>query len=298
MSEYSNTAGTARETVQALKQQLAEKGAELERVKFQRDVQFEQETEMLSKMRLMASESRDWRARVIHESEELFHYEASQSARVERELETVLQREAIATRQAQRLAQLQAVNSHLVQSTEERYSHEAAALEAAQASQRQSHIDANEVKAEVAQLRRRCEEQPEHLRQYWARSVQQETEYKAKIHELQTQLRIQEDNARISRQLHEEELLETPHRSVSYAGHPTPSGPPVACSPPGLVPVQAVHLDKDVVPSASAIEFLDSSGNLSQYGTVQSSDQKVRVIDGNIVRPSKGIEESIYSYEF
>ena len=44
-----DTAGAARETVQALKQQLAKKGAELERVKFQRDVQFEQETEMLSK---------------------------------------------------------------------------------------------------------------------------------------------------------------------------------------------------------------------------------------------------------
>ena len=98
------------------------------------------------------------RARVIHESEELFHYEASQSARVEMELESVLQREAIATRPAERLAQLQAVNSQLVQSTEERYSQEAAALQVAQASQRQSSIDANEVKAEFAQLRRRCEE--------------------------------------------------------------------------------------------------------------------------------------------
>ena len=88
--------------------------------------------------------------------------------------------------QAERLAQLQTRNSFLIQSTEERYSQEAAALEVAQASQRQFSIDANEVRAEVAQLCRRCEEQPENMKSYWARSVQEETAYKAKIHELQT----------------------------------------------------------------------------------------------------------------
>ena len=68
--------------------------------------------------------------------------------------------------------------------------------------------------------------------------------------------------------------------------------PPVACTPPGLGPVQAIDLTKDIVPSASALEYQDSSGNLSQYGTVQSNDPSVRIIDGDIVRPSRGVEES------
>ena len=63
-----------------LRAQLALRDAQIEQVKAQRDGHFVQEEELLAHMRLLSSEAKDWRSRVVTEAEEVLCRESAQMA--------------------------------------------------------------------------------------------------------------------------------------------------------------------------------------------------------------------------
>ena len=63
-----------------LRAQLALRDAQIEQVKAQRDGHFVQEEELLAHMRLLSSEAKDWRSRVVTETEEVLCRESAQMA--------------------------------------------------------------------------------------------------------------------------------------------------------------------------------------------------------------------------
>ena len=63
-----------------LRAQLALRDAQIEQVKAQRDSHFVQEEEALAHMRLLSSEAKDWRSRVVTEAEEVLCRESAEMA--------------------------------------------------------------------------------------------------------------------------------------------------------------------------------------------------------------------------
>ena len=63
-----------------LRAQLALRDAQIEQVKAQRDSHFVQEEEVLAHMRLLSSEAKDWKSRVVTEAEEVLCRESAQMA--------------------------------------------------------------------------------------------------------------------------------------------------------------------------------------------------------------------------
>ena len=63
-----------------LRAQLALRDAQIEQVKAQRDGHFVQEEELLAHMRLLSSEAKDWKSRVVTEAEEVLCRESAQMA--------------------------------------------------------------------------------------------------------------------------------------------------------------------------------------------------------------------------
>ena len=60
--------------------QLAHRDAQLEQVRAERDNHFVQEEEVLAHMRLLSSEAKDWKSRVVTEAEEVLCRESAQAA--------------------------------------------------------------------------------------------------------------------------------------------------------------------------------------------------------------------------
>ena len=63
-----------------LRAQLAHRDAQLERVRAERDNHFVQKEEVLAHMRLLSSEAKDWKSRVVTEAEEALCRESAQVA--------------------------------------------------------------------------------------------------------------------------------------------------------------------------------------------------------------------------
>ena len=63
-----------------LRAQLAHRGAQLEQVRAERDNHFVQENEVLTHMRLLSSEAKDWKSRVVTEAKEVLCRESAQIA--------------------------------------------------------------------------------------------------------------------------------------------------------------------------------------------------------------------------
>ena len=63
-----------------LRAQLALRDAQIEQVKAERDNHFVQEEEVLAHMRLLSSEAKDWKSRVVTEAEEMLCRESAQMA--------------------------------------------------------------------------------------------------------------------------------------------------------------------------------------------------------------------------
>ena len=63
-----------------LRAQLAHRDAQLEQVRSERDNHFVQEEEVLAHMRLLSSEAKDWKSRVVTEAEEVLCRESAQTA--------------------------------------------------------------------------------------------------------------------------------------------------------------------------------------------------------------------------
>ena len=67
--------------VSYLRAQLAHRDAQLEQVRAERDNHFvQEEDEVLAHMRLLSSEAKDWKSRVVTEAEEVLCRESSQIA--------------------------------------------------------------------------------------------------------------------------------------------------------------------------------------------------------------------------
>ena len=66
--------------VSYLRAQLAHRDAQLEQVRAERDNHFVQEEEVLAHMRLLSSEAKDWKSRVVTETEEVLCRESAQAA--------------------------------------------------------------------------------------------------------------------------------------------------------------------------------------------------------------------------
>ena len=66
--------------VQCLRAQLAHRDAQLEHVRSERDTHFVQEEELLAHMRLLSSEGKDWKSRVVSEAEQVLHREVAEAA--------------------------------------------------------------------------------------------------------------------------------------------------------------------------------------------------------------------------
>ena len=62
-----------------LRAQLAHRDAQLEQVRAERDNHFVQEKEVLAHMRLLSSEAKDWKSRVVTETEEVLCRESAQN---------------------------------------------------------------------------------------------------------------------------------------------------------------------------------------------------------------------------
>ena len=66
--------------VSHLRAQLAHRDAQLEQVRAERDNHFVQEEEILAHMRLLSSEAKDWKSKVVTEAEEAPCRESAQAA--------------------------------------------------------------------------------------------------------------------------------------------------------------------------------------------------------------------------
>ena len=66
--------------VQYLHAQLAHRDAQLEHVRSERDAHFVQEEELLLHMRLLSSEARRWKSRVVSEAEQVLCRESAEAA--------------------------------------------------------------------------------------------------------------------------------------------------------------------------------------------------------------------------
>ena len=69
--ELRSTMPSTNNQVAYLRAQLALRDAQIEQVKTERDNHFVQEEEVLAHMRLLSSEAKDWKSRVVTEAEEV-----------------------------------------------------------------------------------------------------------------------------------------------------------------------------------------------------------------------------------
>ena len=194
--------------VSYLRAQLAHRDAQLEQVRAERDNHFVQEEEVLAHMRLLSSEAKDWKSRVVTEAEEVLCRESAQAAHQATEAQEAMDqhykakwRQAEAdlkalcqsnSAQVQSLAaKLQETNleHHELYTAQERQLRlEAQALRQAQEQEQQAAQMTQEHELAIQEFRRQAEEQPELHKSLWRRQLSQQSTYKAEIHELYTEM--------------------------------------------------------------------------------------------------------------
>ena len=194
--------------VSYLRAQLAHRDAQLEQVRAERDNQFVQEEEALAHMRLLSSEAKDWKSRVVTEAEEVLCRESAQFAQQATEAQEAMdqhykakwqQAEADLTALCQsNSAQVQSFASKMHETNEEhqklytaqerQIQLEAQALREAHQDEQQAAQTAQEYQNMVQELRRQADEQPDLQKLLWRRQLSQQADYRAEIHELHTEL--------------------------------------------------------------------------------------------------------------
>ena len=194
--------------VSYLRAQLAHRDAQLEQVRAERDNHFVQEEEVLAHMRLLSSEAKDWKSRVVTEAEEVLCRESAQIAQQATEAQEAMgQHYKARWRQAEadlkalcqsNSAQVQSLASKLHETNEEHQqlltAHErqlrleAQALREAQQRELQAAQSTQEYENMVQELRRQADEQPDFRKLLWKRQLSQQSTYRAEIHELHTEM--------------------------------------------------------------------------------------------------------------
>ena len=191
-----------------LRAQLAHRDAQLEQVRAERDNHFVQEEEVLAHMRLLSSEAKDWKSRVVTEAEEVLCRESAQIAQQATEAQEAMDQHYKAKWQQAEAdlkalcqsnsAQVQSFASKLHETNEEhqqlhtaqerQLQLEAQALRAAHQYEQQAAQSVNEYENMIQELRRQADEQPDIQKLLWKKQLSQQSTYRAEIHELHTEM--------------------------------------------------------------------------------------------------------------
>ena len=186
-----------------LRAQLALRDAQIEQVKAQRDGHFVQDH-----MRLLSSEAKDWRSRVVTEAEEVLCRESAQMAqnateaqeamdqhfkakwqKAESDLKALCQSNSAQVQSfASKMHETNVEHQQLHDAQERRIQLEAQALRAAHLQEQEAAHTAQEYQQMVQVLRQYADEQPDKEKILWKRHLSQQADYRAKIHELHTEL--------------------------------------------------------------------------------------------------------------
>ena len=203
-----STLPSTQNQVAYLRAQLSLRDAQLEHVKAERDNHFVQEEEVLAHMRLLSSEAKDWKSRVMTEAEQVLCQESAQMAQQAHEAQAAVdqhykakwqQAEADLTALCQsNSAQVQSFASKMHETNEEhqqlhdaqerRIQLEAQALRAAHQQEHQAAQVAQAYQDMVHELRRQADEQPDKEKVLWKKALSQQADFRAEIHELHTEL--------------------------------------------------------------------------------------------------------------
>ena len=191
-----------------LRAQLALRDAQIEQVKAQRDSHFVQEEEVLAHMRLLSSEAKDWRSRVVTEAEEVLCRESAEMAQhateareamdqqykakwqqAETDLKALCQSNSAQVQSfASKMHETNVEHQQLHDAQERRIQLEAQALREAHQLEQQAAHTAQEYLDMVQTLRQQADEQPDKEKLLWKRHLSQQADYRAEIHELHTEL--------------------------------------------------------------------------------------------------------------
>ena len=194
--------------VSYLRAQLAHRDAQVEQVSAERDNHFVQEEEVLAHVRLLSSEAKDWKSRVVTEAEEVLCRESAQIAHQATEAQEAMDQHYKAKWQQAEAdlkalcqsnsAQVQSFASKIHETSEEhqqlhtaqerQLQLEAQALRAAHQSEQQAAQSVQEYENMIQELRRQAAEQPDIQKLLWKRQISQQSTYRAEIHELHTEL--------------------------------------------------------------------------------------------------------------
>ena len=192
-----------------LRAQLALRDAQIEQVKAQRDSHFvQEEEEVLAHMRLLSSEAKDWKSRVVTEAEEVLCRESAHMAHQATEAQEAMDQHYKAKWQqaeadltalcksnsvqvqsfASKMHETNAEHQKLHDAQERRIQLEAQALRAAHKHEQQAAQAARGYQNMLQELRRQADDQPDKEKLLWMRHLNQQADYRAEIHELHTEL--------------------------------------------------------------------------------------------------------------
>ena len=192
-----------------LRAQLALRDAQIEQVKAQRDNHFvQEEEEVLAHMRLLSSEAKDWKSRVVTEAEEVLCRESAHMAHQATEAQEAMDQHYKAKWQqaeadltalcksnsvqvqsfASKMHETNAEHQKLHDAQERRTQLEAQALREAHQHEQQATQAAQEYQDMLQELRRHADDQPDKEKILWKRHLSQQADYRAEIHELHTEL--------------------------------------------------------------------------------------------------------------
>ena len=159
-------------------------------------------------MRLLSSEAKDWKSRVVTEAEEVLCRESAQIAQQATEAQEAMDQHYKAKWQQAEAdlkaicksssAQVQSLASKLHETNEDhqqlhaaqerQLQLEAQALRAAHQYEQQAAQSVSEYESTIHELRRQVDEQPDIQRRLWTKQISQRSTYKAEIHELYTEM--------------------------------------------------------------------------------------------------------------
>ena len=206
--ELRSTMPSTSNEVAWLRAQLALRDAQIEQVKAQRDGHFVQEEEVLAHMRLLSSEAKDWRSRVVTEAEEVLCRESVQMAqnateaqeamdqqfkakwqKAESDLKALCQSNSAQVQSfASKMHETNVEHQQLHDAQERRIQLEAQTLREAHLQEQEAAHTALEYQKMVQALRQHADEQPDEEKLLWKWHLSQQADYRAEIHELRTEL--------------------------------------------------------------------------------------------------------------
>ena len=192
-----------------LRAQLAHRNAQLKQTRAERDNHFvQEEKEVLAHMCLLSSEVKDWKSRVVTETEEVLprkcpnrkkkttetqeamdQHEKTKWRQTEADLKALCQSNSAQVQSlAAKLQETNLEHHELYIAQERQLRLKAQVLRQAQEQEQQAAHMTQEHELAVQEFRRQAEEQPELHKVLRRRQLSQQSTYKAEIHELYTEM--------------------------------------------------------------------------------------------------------------